>query len=201
MVASYVGHMAPASRVTLAALFQSADELRRIERIACGMCLVRDRPAHELDAQSRQAWQTAPAWQPLREATERLLVSYDWGEALVGLNLCLKPVVDEVAVGCLLDDAQRQGDPYWSAALAHAYADCRWQRRWTAALVRETVAQNPANRDVIGRWLELWGPRALLAVEAIAALLPDPAAALQRARSLHGEHVASALAAREVAGA
>ena len=46
----------------------------------------------------------------MRRAVETLLITYDWGEALVALNVCLKPLVDhlftrEVALG-----AERQGD-------------------------------------------------------------------------------------------
>jgi hypothetical protein len=197
MIASYVGHMAPSGRITMAALFQSADELRRIERIAYRMCFMQESGAREFGVHSKAEWQSAPHWQPLREATERLLVAYDWGEALVGLNLCLKPVVDEVVVGRLLEECRRQQDAYWTAVLEHAYADCRWQREWTVALVRLAVAQNPGNREVIGRWLELWGPRALLAAESLAGLLPEGSAAAAHARSFHAAFVAGALERRD----
>lgn len=193
MIASYVGHMAPSGRITIAALFQSADELRRIERIAYRMRFMQETGARDFGVHSRSEWQSAAAWQPLREATERLLVAYDWGESLVGLNLCLKPVIDEVAVRCLLDECTRQADAYWTAVLQHVYADCLWQRRWTAELMRVALAQEARNRDVIGRWLEIWAPRALLAAEALAGMLPDPDAATQRARSFHAAFLQSAL--------
>ena len=194
MIASYVGQMAPSGRITLTALFQSADELRRIERIAYRMRQMQETRAPDFGAQSKGEWQSAPAWQPLREAVERLLVAYDWGEAFVGLNLCLKPVLDEAVVRCLADECQRQHDGYWTALLESAYADCEWQRRWSAALTRMAVAQNPDNRQVIARWLELWTPRAIAAAESVASLFADAPTISRRVRSFHENYLAGALA-------
>jgi hypothetical protein len=194
MIASYVGQMGPSGRITLCALFQSADELRRIERIAYRMRYMQETHSREFGAQSKGEWQTAPAWQPLREAVERLLVAYDWGEAFVGLNLCLKPALDEAVVCCLAEECQRQHDAYWTALLERAYADCVWQRRWSVALVRTALAQNPDNRQVIARWLELWAPRALAAAESVAGLFAEPAAVGRRLRSFHAAYLTNALA-------
>jgi toluene monooxygenase system protein E len=192
MVASYVGQMAPSSRIALCALFQSGDELRRIEHIAYRMCELQERHA-EFGAHSKAEWQSAPAWQPLREVVERLLVSYDFGEAFVALNLCVKPIVDEAAVRCLADECLRRGDAYWAAPLQAAFAACDFQRRWSAALARVAVEQQPANREVIGRWLELWSPRALAAVDALAPLFGDAAAIGRRVREFHRAFAAGAL--------
>src|SRR5439155_20695750 len=95
MVASYIGQMAPSGRITIAALFQAADEMRRAERIAYRVrqLHLRSGLAGELPERSdsldgvRSRWMTDPAWQPLRETVERLLVTYDWGEAFTALNL------------------------------------------------------------------------------------------------------------------
>ena len=45
---------------------------------------------------SRTLWQMDTLWQPLREVVEKLLITYDWAESFVGLNLVLKPLVDEL---------------------------------------------------------------------------------------------------------
>lgn len=194
MIASYVGQMAPSGRITLCALFQSADELRRIERIAYRMRYMQETSAREFGAQSKGEWQSAPAWQPLREAVERLLVTYDWGEAFVGLNLCLKPALDEAVVRCLADECQRQHDPCWTALLERAYADCLWQRRWSVALARMALAQNLDNRQPVARWLELWAPRAIVAAESVAGLFADRAVVSRRLRSFHESYLAGVLA-------
>ena len=94
-IAAYVGQMAPEGRVTIAALLQGADELRRIQRIAYRMAQLR-RLDPTLGDDSRARFEREDAWQPLRRALEALLVTWDWAEAFVALNLCLKPVVDEL---------------------------------------------------------------------------------------------------------
>ena len=50
-----------------------------------------------------------PAWQPLRELIERLLVTYDWGEAFAALNLGAKPVLDAFFLGDVADPGARPG--------------------------------------------------------------------------------------------
>src|SRR5690606_5767551 len=87
MTAAYIGQMAPGSRVTIASMFQSADEMRRVQRVAYRIGLLREtHPA--AGASSREIWEKDPVWQPLRELVERILVTYDWGEAFAALNLC-----------------------------------------------------------------------------------------------------------------
>lgn len=48
-------------------------------------------------------------WQPLREGIEKLLTAYDWGESFVGLNLVLKPLVDQLFMKHLSDLALERG--------------------------------------------------------------------------------------------
>ncbi len=55
-----------------------------IQRLAYRMAqLRRSRPSFGDDG-ARSCGRRDPAWQPLRELIERLLVTYDWGEAFVG---------------------------------------------------------------------------------------------------------------------
>ena len=80
MAAAYVGQMAPSGRIAVAALFQCGDEIRRIQRSAQRLALLaRRRP--DVGTAGRRLWQSDPRWQPLRQAVEKLLVTYDWGEA------------------------------------------------------------------------------------------------------------------------
>ena len=109
MAAAYVGQMAPGSRIAIAALFQAADEMRRIQRAAYRMRQVQEtHPQFGHDAKS--LWQEDPLWQPLRELVERLLVAYDWGEAFVALNLVVKPMLDELFMTHAGAFAERSGD-------------------------------------------------------------------------------------------
>jgi toluene monooxygenase system protein E len=169
MIAAYVGHMAPSGKIVVAAAFQVADEIRRIERIAYRMRQLQEvRPGFG-DA-SRQIWEDAPAWQPLREVIERLLVTYDWGEAFVGLNLCLKPAIDGVLVSALAPAARQAGDPLLETLLRALQDDGRWHQAWSGALVATAIADCPANRAVLQTWIDHWAPLSLRAAQSLSTL-------------------------------
>src|SRR6201982_316401 len=91
MLAAYVAQMAPASRITNCAAFQSADELRRVQRIAYRTVQLRGPLSPVAATSQRAAWEDAEAFQPLRELLERALTAYDWGEAFTMTNLVIKP--------------------------------------------------------------------------------------------------------------
>lgn len=166
MIAAYIGQMAPGSRVTVAAMFQAADEVRRIQRIAYRTReLSRSYPDFGRDR--KEQWQSAPCWQPLREAVERLLCAYDFGESFVGLNLVLKPLLDDLFMTRLAGTADRRGDLLLRGLLFSLNDDCEWQRAWTRALVALVLEDNVASRRAVEGWIEKWLPFALRAVRAL----------------------------------
>ena len=115
MLAAYVAQMAPASRVTNCAAFQSADELRRVQRIAYRTVqLGGPPPGIETTRRHQAAWEDAAAFQPLRELIERALIAYDWGEAFAVTNLVIKPRIDRLVKPGdrrRARDSQRRPDP------------------------------------------------------------------------------------------
>ena len=98
MTGLYMAQLAPSSFITNAGYFQAADELRRIQWVAYRAKALSLEHGPELasSAHTRQRWEEDPAWQPLRETVEKMLIAYDWGEAFVALNLTVKPVFDAV---------------------------------------------------------------------------------------------------------
>ena len=167
MVASYVGQMAPSGRIVIAAALQSADEMRRVQRIA-----YRVRQLQQFDVgfarDSKARWQTDTLWQPLRMAIEKLLITYDWSESFVALNLVLKPLVDELLMNHFSDLALCEGDYLLGQVFYSLNEDCRWHREWSQALSRMVVEHNSQNRDTIEGWIAKWYPMAASAVQAFA---------------------------------
>jgi toluene monooxygenase system protein E len=168
MVAAYLGQLAPASRVVIAQLFQSADETRRIQRIAYRMHQLRS-VVPSFGDQSRTAWQQSPEWQPLRKVVETLLVTYDFGEAWVALNLVLKPMFDQLFTVELSKLATHSGDPRLGQVLFSLGEDWRWHREMSCELVRVAVEDRADNHTVIQGWLGQWQVQVRAAM---AALLP-----------------------------
>lgn len=133
MVASYLAQMAPGGRIAVAATFQAGDEARRVERLAYRVWQVQLAfPGFASD--SKSLWERDARWQPLREVVERLLVTYDWGEAFVALNLVLKPAIDEMFLKHASDFALGQGDHLLGQVFYSLHEDCQWRRQWSQAL-------------------------------------------------------------------
>jgi toluene monooxygenase system protein E len=179
MLAAYVAQLAPASRITNCAAFQSADELRRVQRIAYRTVQLGGPPLPD-DAARRQqaAWEDAAAFQPLRELIERALVAYDWGEAFTVTNLVIKPrldrLVNEEIAGTL---ATANSDPILASIHFSLDEDARWHREWTAALLRNLIADTPGNAEVVSGWIEKWSPlasRALTGLASVVSQAPVP---------------------------
>jgi toluene monooxygenase system protein E len=188
MAAAYVGQMAPSGRVVVAALFQAADEMRRVQRLAYRMRALRQLDAG-FGADARERWQEDATWQPLRALVERLLVTYDWGEAFTALDVVVKPALDDlflVQVGRL---AQSRGDDLLARVFLSLNEDCQWHREWSAALVQTLLVKDPANRAPLDGWVEKWAPLAQDAVDAFLPLFDCPAAVRRANLDARTEHL------------
>jgi toluene monooxygenase system protein E len=163
MVAAYIAQMAPGGRITITATLQLADEVRRIERMAYRVRQLQNAyPGFAQDSKAR--WERDPLWQPLREAIEKLLVAFDWGESFVALNLVLKPLFDQLFMKQLGEVALREGDYLLGQILYSLREDCMWQQRWSQELVRVAMEDAAENKDVIQGWVNKWYGLALPAV-------------------------------------
>ncbi|MDT5101269.1 MAG: toluene monooxygenase system protein [Mycobacterium sp.] len=175
MLAAYVAQMAPSSRITNCASFQTGDEMRRVQRIAYRTVQLAGPPFDdESAARQRSAWEEAAAFQPLRELIERALVAYDWGESFIVTNAVIKPRIDRLVnqniAGTL---ATANGDPILTSIHFSLDEDARWHRDWTAALLRHIVDDNTANAEVVSGWIEKWSPLASEALETFAGVTAE----------------------------
>jgi toluene monooxygenase system protein E len=167
MLAAYVGQMAPSGRITITCALQAADEMRRVHRLAYRMALLR-RLRPDFGSAGKQLWQADPAWQPLRELMERLLVTYDWGEAFAALNLGVKPVLDGFFLGDFAAKARARGDYLLGEIFFSLGEDGAWHRAWSQALVELAVSADAGNRDRLAAWTGRWRAAATAAVAPLA---------------------------------
>jgi toluene monooxygenase system protein E len=158
MIGAYVAHMAPEGRIVTAALFQVGDEIRRVQRLSYRLRQLQ--LVHEaLSGDGRAAWQDAATWQPLRRLIERLLVTYDWGEAFVALCLVVKPTFDGM-VAALGRAGRDAGDHVLHDLVFSLGEDAAWHREWALALARVAIADRSENRTLIAGWIDRWRPAA-----------------------------------------
>ncbi len=188
MIAAGFAQFAPTARITMLGLFQSADEMRRIQKLAYRMRQLMDSiPGFGSD--SKRAWVEQRAWQPLRKVVERLLVTYDFAEAFVGLNLVLKPAFDHVFIHGIGRQSDAHADALLGKLLFSLSEDAAWHRAWSQKLVEYIHDSDPANASVIRAWVDAWrGP----VVDALSAL-----ADLEGSHGKLAEPVSEALEALE----
>jgi toluene monooxygenase system protein E len=192
MCTAYLGYMAPSSGISNCAVFGAGDLLRRVSLVAYRT----QQLAETTDAvgrAERALWERHEAWQPAREALEKLLTAYDWGECFTAMNLVLRPTLDQLLLRQLADAARDTGDDLTWLLLGNLAADAARCIRWSTALSRYAIEQRPGNREVLRRWAARWTPRAEAAAAGLAQLLPaGRAGTVERANLARREVLAEA---------
>ena len=173
MASAYIGQMAPASTITNCNWFQMADCLRWLSHTAyrtkeLSLAL----PDQGFGRDERRLWETDPALQGWRELMEKLLVTWDWGEAFVALSLVAKPAVDEAVLRKLGESGRHNGDTLLGMLTDAQLLDTLRHRRWSGALVKMAL-EKPGNAEVILGWIAKWEPLADRAIDAYCRELPD----------------------------
>jgi toluene monooxygenase system protein E len=169
MTTLYEAQMAPSSFITNPAYFQAADEQRRIQWLAYrakSLSLEHDAELAS-SAHTRRRWEEDAVWQPLREAVEKMLIAYDWGEAFAALNLVTKPVFDEIFNVQLAELARSHEDALLALMLDDFALDMQRSRDWSVALVQYATARRPANTKLLKEWVDKWKPLAYRGMESV----------------------------------
>jgi len=171
-IQAYLGYLAPTSYVTNTAGFATADYLRRVTLTAYRTRELQiAHPDSGAGTAERRLWENLDAWQPARRAVEKALVSYDWGEAFVALNLVLAPTFDDVLVRQFKEVSRANRDEESWLLLSFLQEDNNRRNRWSSALARFAVEQRPSNADVLRRWIDRWSPIADAAAAGLGELL------------------------------
>jgi toluene monooxygenase system protein E len=183
MGSAYLGFMAPSSYITNCAVFGTGDLLRRVSLVAYRTQQLAEATDSTIGRTERARWEQHEAWQPAREALEKLLTAYDWGECFTAMNLVLRPTLDQILLGQLAGAARDSGDELTWLLLGNLGADAARCVRWSTALARYAIEQRAGNRDVLRHWVDRWTPRAEAAAAGLGQLLSGvrPADAVERA--------------------
>lgn len=127
----------------------------------------------------QEVWQSDPAWQGVRENTERLTAVQDWAEALFATNLVFEPLVGELFRSHLvLQIAARNGDYTTPTVMGAGENDYDRDLRYTRALftlLLGDATHGAGNKQVVQEWLERWAPVSLDAARRLQPLWSQPA--------------------------
>lgn len=172
MISAYVQQLASSSYVGNCAAFQTADQLRRVQRVAYRTRQLSDaHPEHGFGTRERATWEKDPDWQPIREAIEKVMVAYDWDKAFVGLNLVVKPLADELFLRAFADQARQLGCGLDAMLADNLMADAQRSRRWTAQACAAMREADAGNQAVLMELLATWKPLGLNMIGAGSRLL------------------------------
>ena len=170
MCTAYLAHMAPSSYITNCAVFGAGDLLRRVSLVAYRTCQLAETRDSSIGTSERRTWERDEAWQPAREALEKLLTAYDWGECFAATNLVVRPTLDEILIRQLANVAHDVGDDLTWLLLSNLAVDADRCTRWSTALAQFAIEQREGNRDVLRRWVDRWTPRAEAAASGLSQL-------------------------------
>jgi hypothetical protein len=172
MMSAYLQQLAPSTYVGNCAAFQTADQLRRVQRVAHRTKqLDLAYPERLFGKTERTAWEQLPEWQGLRKGIERLLVTFDWDDVFVGLNLVVKPLADELTLRQFAAVARHLNAELDALLAGNLFLDAERSRRWTAAFTRFAIADEGANRRHLHALIAKWRPLADEIVETGSRLL------------------------------
>ena len=173
MASAYVGQVSPASTITNCNYFQMADSFRWLSHTAYRTkelsTVFTDKG---FGADERQYWENDPVWQGFREMMEKVLTVWDWGEAIIALNLVAKPAIEEAVLRKLGESARHNGDTLLGLITDAQLIDSDRHRRWLSAFMKMAL-ETPGNRELIQGWVAKWEPLADKAIEAYCGALPD----------------------------
>ncbi|HMT93086.1 aromatic/alkene monooxygenase hydroxylase subunit beta [uncultured Thiothrix sp.] len=173
MASAYVGQVSPASTITNCHYFQMADSLRWLSHTAYRTKELSLTFADKGFGQDeRQYWEQDTAWQGFRELMEKTLTTWDWGEAIIALNLIAKPAIEEAVLRRLGEAARHNGDVLLGLITDAQLIDVARHRRWLSAFSKMAL-ETEGNRELIQTWVAKWEPLADSAIEAYCAALPD----------------------------
>ena len=183
MASAYVGQVSPASTITNCNYFQMADSLRWLSHTAYRTKeLSIAFPDKGFAADERLYWENDAVWQGFRELMEKTLTVWDWGEAIVVLNLVAKPAIDEAVLRKLGESARHNGDTLLGLVTDAQLIDAARHRRWISALVSMAL-EIPGNKELIQGWIAKWEPLADKAIEAYCSGLPDTSGGADAAKA------------------
>ncbi len=181
----------PSSTVSHCYAFQSADSLRALSHVSYRTVeLSRSHGQSGFGEDERNHWEKAPEWQGFRELMEKVLLTFEFGELFVALNLVAKPAIDEACVRQLGRAARQYDDSVLDLLSDAILKDTARSRSWTQALVRFLAAKDE-NIALLRGWVAKWEPLADKAIDDFCAGLPDGERAAAAARQASRDFRAS----------
>ena len=166
MESAYLATMAPTSSISNIFIFMAMDHMRRVQRVAQRIKMLDIvYPSIGFGKTGRKQFEESPVFQPAREVIEKMLVTYDVGEALVAFNLGVKFVLDELLLRHLPQLASKMGDEMMRHIHMSFYNDTLRHRHQLEELFKYAFSKEPRLKDVVKPWLKEWQEKSYYAID------------------------------------
>ncbi|AWR96056.1 toluene monooxygenase [Acidianus brierleyi] len=166
MESMYLASMSPTSSVTNVFVFMGMDHLRRVQRIAQRIKMLDFvYPSYAFGTRGRDQFERSSIFQPTRKLLEKMLVTYDSGEALTAFNLAVKYVYDELLLNGLSSLGTSRGDEILKHIHSSFYNDTLRHRHQITELFNYAFNKEPSLRDVVRPWLNDWKEETYSSIE------------------------------------
>jgi propane 2-monooxygenase small subunit len=124
-------------------------------------------------------WDSAPAWQGVREVAEQLTGIWDWCEAIFAANVVFEPLVGEMFRSNLVQQAAPANGDFVTPTLvgAEEYDYAERDLRYTRPMFRLLVDDKEFaehNKKILQQWLSDWVPRCISAARTMQPLWSQP---------------------------
>ena len=153
--------------------FQSFDHMRLAQAVVAHLLEIELNVEGFEDRGAKDLWTGDPIYQPSRHLVEDLIMTEDWAEQTLVVNLVVAPILSRIAWDTLVrKPAAMHGDAVTPLILMTAERDRRRNLEYSKELVKMVTADDidecASNREVIVGWMDTWRPRVIDAARSLA---------------------------------
>jgi phenol/toluene 2-monooxygenase (NADH) P1/A1 len=160
----YIGRAAVGTAVEQCATYQCYDELGTAQLLT-KICLELEDKIPTILQDGKQKWLEDEKYQKLRALTERLMVTWDWAEAMIAANLVLDQILYPLFFEEMTALAIENGAIGYAAFSQYFMEMAEYEKTYTTALVKMLLADCPENKEVIQSYVNKWLPEVIDALQ------------------------------------
>lgn len=159
----YIGRAAVGTAIEQCATYQCYDELGTAQLLT-RICLELEEQNPTILQDGKQTWMEDKKYQKLRALTERLMVTWDWAEAMVATNLVLDLILYPLFFEEMTALASKKGVMGYMAFSQFFMEMAEYEKNYTYELVKMLLADRPENKEILQSYINKWLPEVIEAI-------------------------------------
>lgn len=169
----YIGRAAVGTAIEQCATYQCYDQMGTAQLIT-RMCVELEEQCPTILKDGKQKWMEDEKYQKLRALIENLMVTWDWAEAMVAINLILDSILYPLFFEKMTTVAVKNEAGVYLSFSQFFMEMFEYERNYSIALVKMLLADRPENKEVIVSYVDKWLPLVIEAVKPVLAVFDLP---------------------------